>query len=126
MFRMTTVIRPPPFIVLLHRQGADVDRQVRHLSDAGLLVAAVAVSEDATAFDQVLAYAPDLVVLDFESNGPTVDLLKQDPRTKRIPVISLAILVPRRFRIDKADDSGARRRRPGLLPSHRSAWWLRD
>jgi hypothetical protein len=86
---MDPSIRPPPCILILHN-GHDLHAHIRHLRAAGLRV--VDAHLDGNPVETVLWANPDLIVLDFEIDGDTVGLLKDDPRTKRIPVIALAEL----------------------------------
>jgi CheY-like chemotaxis protein len=81
--------RPPPRIFFIH-DGSDVRHYVQHLEAAGLHVAAA--DGDGNPVEAVVAADPDIIVLDFEHDGETVRQLKEDPRTRSIPVIALAEL----------------------------------
>jgi CheY-like chemotaxis protein len=82
-------IRPPPCILILHN-GRDLGAHVQHLRAAGLSV--VDAHLDGNPVETVLSAHPDVIVLDFEIDGDTVELIKDDSRTRHIPIIALAEL----------------------------------
>lgn len=84
---MTPAIRPPPLVLFVHRAGG-VEKYGDYLSGSGFRVA---VSHDGGhGVEQALLSLPDLIVLDFELDGEVVDLLRQAPTTRMIPIIALA------------------------------------
>jgi CheY-like chemotaxis protein len=86
---MDPSIRPPPCILILHN-GHDLHAHIQHLRAAGLHV--VEALLDGNPVESVLSAYPDVIVLDYEVNGDTVELIKDDSRTKHIPIIALAEL----------------------------------
>lgn len=91
---MDPSLRPPPCILILH-DGNDLHAHIQHLEAAGLRV--VEAEVDGNLIGQVLSINPDLIVLDYDIDGDTVERLKDDRRTMQIPVIALAelALLPR-------------------------------
>ena len=79
--------RPPPLVLLLHNHTSVVE-VVAYLKDNGLRVANR--SNDGDMLATVLEIDPDLIVLDFDVDGATVEALKGDGRTQHIPLIALA------------------------------------
>lgn len=86
---MDPSIRPPPCILILHN-GHDLRAHIQHLRAAGLHV--VEALLDGNPVESVLSANPDLIVLDFAIDGDTVELIKDDSRTKHIPIVALAEL----------------------------------
>jgi DNA-binding response OmpR family regulator len=85
---LTDTTRPPPRVLFIH-DGQPFERQVKHLTDAGLSVRE-AEAEDAVS--AAVVFDPDLIVLDFDCDGEVVAALKAVEGTKDIPVIALAKL----------------------------------
>jgi CheY-like chemotaxis protein len=84
---MNVVPRPPP-LVLFIQNHARVEILFEYLASAGLRVARTLNDRDMLA--TVLRLVPDLIVLDFNGKGDTVERLKADSRTMSIPLIALA------------------------------------
>lgn len=79
--------RPPPLVLLIHNHTSVVEI-IAYLRGHGLRVANR--RNDETMLAAVLDIDPDLIVLDFAVDGPTVRTLKGDGRTNHIPLIALA------------------------------------
>ena len=79
--------RPPPLVLLLHNHTSVVNI-IAYLQDNGMRVANRQNDDDMLA--AVLEIDPDLIVLDFDLDGPTIETLKGDKRTQHIPLIALA------------------------------------
>lgn len=84
---MTGFVQRPPLVLLLHIRTSVVDI-IAYLNDNGIGVANRPNDDDVLA--AVLEIEPDLIVLDFEADGPTIETLKRDTRTQHIPLIALA------------------------------------
>ena len=87
---MPRTTRPSPHIVLVH-DGLPYDAHVKHMTDAGIQVS---VSHKSSAITEAEVLQPDIVVLDFGSDGETTRAMKANPRTELIPVIALVELKP--------------------------------
>ena len=83
--------RPPPMILVIHAAGSG-EPYVQYLTDAGFRVASMSRRPTAGIVDRTLAARPDMIVLDYDCDGDTVERLKADRRTAPIPVIALAEL----------------------------------
>ena len=81
--------RPPPTILVIYGDG-DGDVYVRYLTTAGFRAASVSTNSVIDIVDCTLATMPDMIVLDYDCDGETVDQLKSDKRTAPIPIIVLA------------------------------------
>ena len=81
--------RPPPTILLIYADG-DGDAYVRYLTSAGFRAASMSTNSAVSVVDGTLATMPDMIVLDYDCDGETVDQLKSDKRTAAIPIIVLA------------------------------------
>jgi hypothetical protein len=79
--------RPPPLVLLLHNHTSVV-QIIAYLKDNGLRV--VNRQNDGDMLAAVLEIDPDLIVLDFDVDGATIETLKGDERTLHIPLIALA------------------------------------
>lgn len=86
---MNPSIRPPPCVLFFY-EGDNVQHYADYLETAGLRV--VAAHGDGSAVEAALAAQPDIIVLDFEQDGDAVTELKNDPRTRHIPIIAFAEL----------------------------------
>jgi hypothetical protein len=87
--------RPPPMILVIYAEG-DGEAYVRYLTTVGFRAASVSRIPTSEIVDRTLATRPDMIVLDYDCDGETVEQLKADRRTAPIPVIALAELpVPR-------------------------------
>ena len=76
-------------ILVVYADG-DGDAYVRYLTAAGFRAASASTSSAVDIVDRTLATMPDMIVLDYDCDGETVDQLKSDRRTASIPVIVLA------------------------------------
>jgi len=76
-------------ILVIYADG-DGDAYVRYLTAAGFRAAPAATSSAVDIVDRTLATMPDMIVLDYDCDGETVDQLKSDKRTAPIPIIVLA------------------------------------
>ena len=76
-------------ILVIYADG-DGDAYVRYLTTAGFRAASVSTKSTVEIVDRTLATMPDMIVLDYDCDGETVDQLKSDKRTAAIPVIVLA------------------------------------
>jgi DNA-binding response OmpR family regulator len=83
--------RPPPMILVIYADG-DGEAYVRYLTTAGFRAASVSRIPTGEIVDRTLAAMPDIIVLDYDCDGETVERLKADWRTAPIPVIALAEL----------------------------------
>lgn len=90
---MNPPTRPPPPKVLLVHDGSGYERHVKHLTDAGLRVAE-AHADSAVA--EAAAILPDLIVVDFDSDGDVTRQLKTYAPTQHIPIVALVGLMPAR------------------------------
>jgi hypothetical protein len=81
--------RRPPMILVIYADG-DGDAYVRYLTTAGFRAASVSTNSAIDIVDCTLATMPDMIVLDYDCDGETVDQLKSDKRTAPIPLIVLA------------------------------------
>ena len=79
--------RPPPLVLLLHDHTSIVEIMA-YLKDSGLRVANR--QNDGDMLAAVVEIDPDLIVLDFDVDGETIETLKADGRTQHIPLIALA------------------------------------
>ena len=89
---MNPTTRPPPKVLLVHN-GNPYEAHVKHLTEAGLRVSETHAD---TALAHTLKLQPDIIVLDFGCDGEVTSQLKNDSRTKDIPVIALVELMPQR------------------------------
>ena len=87
---MPRATRPPPHILLIH-DGLAYEAHVTHMTNAGLHVST---SHKSAAVADAAALQPDLIVLDFGSNGEMTAAMKADAMTEHIPVIALVDLKP--------------------------------
>ena len=76
-------------ILVIYADG-DGDAYVRYLTTAGFRAASVSTNSSVDIVDCTLATMPDMIVLDYDCDGETVDQLKSDKRTAPIPLIVLA------------------------------------
>ena len=76
-------------ILVVYADG-DGDAYVRYLTTAGFRAASASTNSAVDIVDRTLATLPDMIVLDYDCDGETVDRLKSDKRTASIPVIVLA------------------------------------
>jgi DNA-binding response OmpR family regulator len=76
-------------ILVIYADG-DGDAYVRYLTTAGFRAASLSTKSAVDIVDGTLATMPDMIVLDYDCDGETVDQLKSDKRTAAIPVIVLA------------------------------------
>ena len=76
-------------ILVIYADG-DGDAYVRYLTTAGFSAVAVSTNAAVDIVDRTLATRPDMIVLDYDCDGDTVDQLKSDKRTAPIPIIVLA------------------------------------
>ena len=76
-------------ILVIYADG-DGDAYVRDPTTAGFRAACVSTNSAVDIVDRTLAARPDMIVLDYDCDGETVDQLKSDKRTAAIPVIVLA------------------------------------
>jgi hypothetical protein len=83
--------RPPPLILVIYADG-DGEAYVRYLTTAGFRAAKVSRIPTHEIVARTLATMPDMIVLDYDCDGETVERLKADRRTAPIPVIALAEL----------------------------------
>jgi CheY-like chemotaxis protein len=80
--------RPPPKVLLVH-DGNPYKAHIKHLTDAGLHVSE---AHAADALTRATELQPDIIVLDFGSNGGVTAQLKGNAPTQHIPVIALVEL----------------------------------
>ena len=85
---MSTPIRPPPSVLLIH-DGADVEPHFQHLMGAGLKVSRAHGDEAVSA---AIRLQPDIIILDFRCDSEIMARLKGEAATCTIPVIALAEL----------------------------------
>jgi DNA-binding response OmpR family regulator len=97
--------RPPPTVLVIYADG-DGEAYVRYLATAGFRAVSASRMPSGQIVDRTLATMPDLIVLDYDCDGETVERLKGDRRTAGIPVIALADLLVLPGRSEGAD--GAR------------------
>jgi DNA-binding response OmpR family regulator len=83
---MNPLTRPPTRVLFLH-DGESVEVYISYLQRAGL-DANEARADNAVA--EAVAFKPDVIVLDFDCDGETMTELRNDGRTRAIPVIALA------------------------------------
>ena len=83
--------RPPPMILVIYAHG-DGETYVRYLTTAGFRATSASRIPPSEIVNRTLATMPDVIVLDYDCNGETMDCLKADRRTALIPVIALADL----------------------------------
>jgi hypothetical protein len=76
-------------ILVIYADG-DGDAYVRYLTTAGFRAASVSTNSAIDIVDCTLATMPDMIVLNYDCDGETVDQLKSDKRTAPIPLIVLA------------------------------------
>ena len=81
--------RPPPMILLISAEG-DGEAYVRYLTTAGFRVTSASGIPTSEIVGRTLATMPDMIVLDYDCDGETIERLKADRRTAPIPVIALA------------------------------------
>ena len=81
--------RPPPAILVIYADG-DGDAYVRYLTTAGFRAISASRIPGDEIVDRTVAAMPDLIVLDYDCDGDTMDRLKSDRRTAAIPIIALA------------------------------------
>jgi hypothetical protein len=81
--------RPPPTILVIYGDG-DGEGYVQYLTAAGFRVASASRIPTNAIVDRTLATMPDMIVLDYDCDGETIEQLKGDRRTAFIPVIALA------------------------------------
>ena len=81
--------RPPPMILVIYADG-DGEAYVRYLTTAGFRAVSASRIPTGEIVDRTLAAMPDMIVLDYDCDGETVERLKADRRTASIPVIALA------------------------------------
>ena len=86
---MKSANRPPPSVLFVHN-GTPFEAHMQHLVDAGLRVTETHAD---TAIIEATTTQPDLIVLDLDCNGETVERLKTAPMTQHIPIIALAQLI---------------------------------
>ncbi len=100
--------RPPPTILVIYADG-DGQAYVRYLATAGFRTASASRIPSSEIVDRTLATMPDLIVLDYDCDGETVERLKGDRRTAAIPVIALAdlLVLPGRSGSSDSAPSGA-------------------
>jgi DNA-binding response OmpR family regulator len=84
--------RPPPTILVIYADG-DGAAYVQYLATAGFRAASASRIPSGEIVDRTLATMPDLIVLDYDCDGETIERLKADRRTAAIPVIALADLL---------------------------------
>ena len=82
---MTRTTRPPPHILLVH-DGLPYEDHVKHMTEAGLRVST---AHRTSAITDAEALQPDIIVLDFGSDGETTAAIKANTMTEHIPVIAL-------------------------------------
>jgi DNA-binding response OmpR family regulator len=87
---MPRTTRPPPHILLVH-DGLPYEMHVKHMTDAGLRVST---SHRSSALSDAEDLQPDIIVLDFGSDGDTTAAIKANRMTEHIPVIALIELRP--------------------------------
>jgi hypothetical protein len=83
--------RPPPTILVIYADG-DGEAYVRYLTAAGFRAASASRIPVGEIVNRTLATMPDMIVLDYDCDGETMECLKADRRTALIPVIALADL----------------------------------
>jgi CheY-like chemotaxis protein len=83
--------RPPPMVLVIYADG-DGEAYVRYLTTAGFRAVSVSRNPTGEIVDRTLATMPDVIVLDYDCDGETLEQLKGDRRTAAIPVIALAEL----------------------------------
>ena len=76
-------------ILVIYADG-DGDAYVRYLTTAGFSAVSVSTNSAVDIVERTLATMPDMIVLDYDCDGETVDRLKSDKRTAPIPIIVLA------------------------------------
>jgi hypothetical protein len=81
--------RPPPMILVIYGDG-NGEAYVEYLTRAGFRVASTSRIPADEIVDRTLATMPDMIVLDYDCDGETIEPLKADRRTVGIPVIALA------------------------------------
>lgn len=81
--------RPPPTILVIYADG-DADPYVQYLTKAGFRAGSASRTPLGEIVDRTLALMPDMIVLDYDCDGETIERLKADRRTAGIPVIALA------------------------------------
>jgi DNA-binding response OmpR family regulator len=86
---MTTDQRPPPLVLFIH-DHTSVVHLIAYLKNHGLRVTNA--QNDGDMLEVIVKVDPDLIVLDFAVNGPTVKRIKEDRRTVDVPIIALADL----------------------------------
>jgi DNA-binding response OmpR family regulator len=78
-------------ILVISAEG-DGEAYVRYLTTAGFRVTSASGIPTSEIVDRTLATMPDMIVLDYDCDGETIERLKADRRTAPIPVIALADL----------------------------------
>lgn len=96
--------RPPPAILVIYADG-DGDAYVQYLTTAGFRAVSASRIPGDEIVDRTMAARPDLIVLDYDCDGETMDRLKADRRTAAIPIIALADLVELFGRSASADSA---------------------
>ena len=81
--------RPPPTILVIYADG-DGEAYVQYLTTAGFRAASASRIPGDEIVDRTMATMPDLIVLDYDCDGETMERLKGDRRTAAIPIIALA------------------------------------
>lgn len=87
------ITRPPPRILFVHNSAPD-PRHIKHLTEAGFLVAEASPDgrDGAGIVARAIEFRPDIIVLDFSADGEVTHALKGHETTKGIPIIALAAL----------------------------------
>src|SRR4029434_11189513 len=75
--------RPPPTVLFVHN-GTPFHTHMQLLVDSRLRVTETHAD---TAIGEATTAQPDLIVLDLDCNGETVERLKAEPMTQHIPII---------------------------------------
>src|ERR1700752_730731 len=83
--------RPPPMILVIYADG-DGEAYVRYLTTAGFRATSASRIPTDEIVNRTLATMPDMIVVDYDCDGETMECLKADRRTALIPVIALADL----------------------------------
>ena len=96
--------RPPPTILVIYADG-DGEAYVQYLTTAGFRAASASRIPGDEIVDRTMATMPDLIVLDYDCDGETMDRLKGDRRTAAIPIIALADLFLLSGRSEPADSA---------------------
>ena len=86
-----TLTASRPKVLFIHN-GDPYDAHIKHLTDAGLRVTE---THEGSAIAEALKVQPDIIVLDFGSDGDVTAQLKAHSLTRNIPIIALAELTRR-------------------------------